>query len=65
MHELRRHLENIRAFTVLLWKLKAITEGFFIQVTARSEEFSKQIVGWENYLAAQGTPRKLTKMPKK
>jgi len=67
IHELRSYLENIKAFTVLLWRTKAISEGFFIQVSTSSEEISKQIVGWEKYLTRQMMPEthKETKVPKK
>ncbi len=51
MHELRGHIENIKAFSTLLWKTKAISEGFFIQVMASTEDISRQIVGWEKYLS--------------
>jgi hypothetical protein len=57
IHELRSHLENIKAFTVLLWRTKAISEGFFIQVSASAEEISKQIVGWEKYLIRHMMPQ--------
>ena len=50
IHELRSHVENIKSFSILLWKTKGITEGFFIGVMANIEEIGKQIAGWEKYL---------------
>ena len=47
------HMENIKAFTHLLWKLKAITDGFFTQVAAKTDEIAKQIHGWQKFLLAK------------
>jgi hypothetical protein len=50
LHDLRSLVENIKAFTTLLWKTKAISEGFFLTAMSLVEEISKQVVGWEKYL---------------
>jgi hypothetical protein len=44
-----------------------MSEGFFIQVSASTEEISKQIVGWEKYLSRNmmPQPQKDKEVPKK
>ncbi len=51
LQRLRAYVENIKAFSTLLWQTKGITEGFFLGSMAQIESISKQIVGWERYLS--------------
>ena len=53
---IRGYIENIRAFTTLLWHLKAISEGFFIDATSHIESISKQITGWQRFLVNKASP---------
>lgn len=47
---LRAHLENIKAFALMLWDMRAISEGFYVIVTADLELISKQVAGWQRHL---------------
>jgi hypothetical protein len=58
LHDLRSLVENIKAFTTLLWKTKAISEGFFLTAMSLVEEISKQVVGWEKKLCKLDEERK-------
>ena len=49
--QMRSYVENIKAFTTLLWQVKAFSEGFFIDTMAHIEGISKQIAGWQKYLS--------------
>lgn len=50
LHELRAYAENIKGFSTLLWRSKALSEGFYLRAMAEIENISKQIAGWEKYL---------------
>ena len=54
---LRALIENIKVFTTLLWQLKALSEGFFIDAMATIEGISKQIIGWERFLTQKHMPK--------
>ena len=55
---MRSYVENIKAFTTLLWQLKAFSEGFFIDAMAHIEGISKQIGGWQKFLLAADVTKK-------
>ena len=55
---MRSYVENIKAFTTLLWQLKAFSEGFFIDAMAHIEGISKQIAGWQKFLLGVDMPKK-------
>ena len=48
--QMRAYIENIKAFTTLLWQLKAFSEGFFIDAMAHIEGIAKQVGGWQKFL---------------
>jgi hypothetical protein len=62
LHELRSHMEKLKAFSILLWKTRAVGEEFFLGIMASLEAISKQIVGWEKYITQQ-LLKKQTKTP--
>jgi len=51
---IRAQLENINAFTTLLWQNKSLSDGFYLQIQAKLEEVSKQVAGWQKWLASRG-----------
>lgn len=53
---LRAHLENIKAFTHLLWDMRRVSEGFYVLVSAEIEGISKQIAGWQKHLLKKDDP---------
>lgn len=53
LYQIQSHVENIKSFTLLLYRSQALTEGFFMQNLARVEDISKQLSGWRKYLEKQ------------
>lgn len=53
---IRAQIENIKAFTTLLWQNKSLSDGFYLHIQAKLEEVSKQVAGWQKYLAKVGRP---------
>ena len=51
LYELRGYVENLKAFTTLLWNTKAISDGFFLDVMSDIEAIAKQIAGWQKFLS--------------
>jgi len=51
---IRAQIENIKAFTTLLWQNKSLSDGFYLHIQAKLEEVSKQVAGWQKYLARGG-----------
>ncbi len=53
IYQIQAHVENIKAFTLLLYKTGELKEGFFVQGLSRIEDISKQLSGWRKYLEKQ------------
>ena len=51
LYELRGYVENLKAFTTLLWNTKAISDGFYLNVMSDIEGIAKQIAGWQRFLS--------------